>query len=98
MPRHQPPIIPGRCPRRDRRLHRRADQLLSSGRCVSGPTAMTRNEECDMATRLRWLGHSALLVEGEGRSVLIDPFLTGNPKAAAKAEEVPADLILISHG
>jgi L-ascorbate metabolism protein UlaG (beta-lactamase superfamily) len=47
---------------------------------------------------VRWLGHSALLVEGEGRRVLIDPFLTGNPKAAARAEEVPADLILISHG
>jgi L-ascorbate metabolism protein UlaG (beta-lactamase superfamily) len=29
---------------------------------------------------------------------LIDPFLTGNPSAAAKADEVPADLILISHG
>ena len=51
-----------------------------------------------MATRVRWLGHSALLVEGEGRNVLIDPFLTGNPKAAAKADDVPADLILISHG
>jgi L-ascorbate metabolism protein UlaG (beta-lactamase superfamily) len=38
------------------------------------------------------------LLESEGRNVLIDPFLTGNPKAAAKAEEVPADLILISHG
>lgn len=51
-----------------------------------------------MATRVRWLGHSALLVESEGRSVLIDPFLTGNPTAAASADEVPADLILISHG
>jgi len=51
-----------------------------------------------MATRVRWLGHSALLVEGEGRNVLIDPFLTGNPKAAAKPGDVPADLILISHG
>ena len=51
-----------------------------------------------MATRVRWLGHSALLVEGGGPKVLIDPFLTGNPKAAATAEEVPADLILISHG
>jgi L-ascorbate metabolism protein UlaG (beta-lactamase superfamily) len=30
--------------------------------------------------------------------VLIDPFLTGNPKAAARADEVPADLILVSHG
>jgi L-ascorbate metabolism protein UlaG (beta-lactamase superfamily) len=51
-----------------------------------------------MATRVQWLGHSALLVEGGGPKVLIDPFLTGNPKAAAKPDEVPADLILISHG
>ena len=51
-----------------------------------------------MATRVQWLGHSALLVEGEGKKVLIDPFLTGNPKAAAKAGEISADLILISHG
>ena len=51
-----------------------------------------------MSTRVRWLGHSCLLFESDGRNVLIDPFLTGNPKAAAKADEVPADLILISHG
>jgi L-ascorbate metabolism protein UlaG (beta-lactamase superfamily) len=51
-----------------------------------------------MATRVRWLGHAALLLESDGRTVLIDPFLTGNPKAAAQAGEVPADLILISHG
>ena len=51
-----------------------------------------------MSTRVRWLGHSCLLFESDGRHVLIDPFLTGNPKAAATAEEVPADFILISHG
>ncbi len=51
-----------------------------------------------MATRVRWLGHSCLLFESGGKNVLIDPFLTDNPKAAAKADEVPADLILISHG
>jgi L-ascorbate metabolism protein UlaG (beta-lactamase superfamily) len=51
-----------------------------------------------MATRLRWLGHAALLFESDGKSVLIDPFLTGNPQAAAKADEVPADFILVSHG
>jgi L-ascorbate metabolism protein UlaG (beta-lactamase superfamily) len=51
-----------------------------------------------MATRLRWLGHSCLLFESGGKHVLVDPFLTGNPKAAAKADEVPADLILVSHG
>jgi L-ascorbate metabolism protein UlaG (beta-lactamase superfamily) len=51
-----------------------------------------------MATRVRWLGHACLLVESDGKNILIDPFLTGNPKAAAKASEVPADFILISHG
>ncbi len=51
-----------------------------------------------MSTRVRWLGHSALLLESDGRNVLIDPFLTGNPRAAVDAGEVPANLILISHG
>jgi L-ascorbate metabolism protein UlaG (beta-lactamase superfamily) len=51
-----------------------------------------------MSTRVRWLGHSSLLIESDGRKIVIDPFLTGNPKAAAKPEEIDADLILISHG
>jgi L-ascorbate metabolism protein UlaG (beta-lactamase superfamily) len=51
-----------------------------------------------MATRVRWLGHACLLIESDGRHILIDPFLTDNPAAAAKASEVPADFILISHG
>jgi L-ascorbate metabolism protein UlaG (beta-lactamase superfamily) len=51
-----------------------------------------------MSTRLQWLGHACLLFESGGKHVLIDPFLTGNPKAAASASSVPADLILISHG
>ena len=51
-----------------------------------------------MATRMRWLGHSCLLFESGGKHVLVDPFLTGNPTAAATADEVPADLVLVSHG
>jgi len=51
-----------------------------------------------MSTRVRWLGHSALWLESDGKNVLIDPFLTGNPAAAVSAKEVLADLILISHG
>jgi L-ascorbate metabolism protein UlaG (beta-lactamase superfamily) len=51
-----------------------------------------------MATRVRWLGHACLLLESDGQRVLIDPFLTGNPAAAIKAEEAPADFILVSHG
>jgi L-ascorbate metabolism protein UlaG (beta-lactamase superfamily) len=51
-----------------------------------------------MATRMQWLGHSCLLFESEGLHVLVDPFLTGNPAAAASADTVPADFILVSHG
>jgi L-ascorbate metabolism protein UlaG (beta-lactamase superfamily) len=51
-----------------------------------------------MATRVRWLGHACLLFESDGQRVLVDPFLTGNPAAAAKPGDVPADAILVSHG
>jgi L-ascorbate metabolism protein UlaG (beta-lactamase superfamily) len=51
-----------------------------------------------MSTGVRWLGHAAVLLEGGGRTVLIDPFLTDNPRAAISADQVAADLILISHG
>ena len=47
---------------------------------------------------IRFLGHSAFALEHDGKTVLIDPFLTGNPKAAAKADEVAADAILLTHG
>jgi L-ascorbate metabolism protein UlaG (beta-lactamase superfamily) len=51
-----------------------------------------------MSTRVQWLGHACLLIESDGKRVLIDPFLTGNPMAAAKPDEVEADVILVSHG
>jgi L-ascorbate metabolism protein UlaG (beta-lactamase superfamily) len=51
-----------------------------------------------MSNRVRFLGHAALLLECDGRSILIDPFFTGNPKSVINADEVAADLILISHG
>ncbi len=51
-----------------------------------------------MSTKIQWLGHACLLIESDGRRILIDPFLTGNPRAAARADAIEADLILISHG
>jgi L-ascorbate metabolism protein UlaG (beta-lactamase superfamily) len=47
---------------------------------------------------IRYLGHAAFSLSHEGTTVLIDPFLTGNPKAAASADEVEADAILLTHG
>ena len=37
--------------------------------------------------KLRYLGHSAFYLEGEGLMALIDPFLTGNPQTSAKPSD-----------
>ena len=47
---------------------------------------------------IRWLGHSAFTLTDGSTTVLVDPFLTGNPKAPVSAEEVEADVILLTHG
>lgn len=43
-------------------------------------------------------GHSVVKIETNGKVILIDPFLTGNPKTDLKAEEVKVDVIILSHG
>ena len=47
---------------------------------------------------IRFLGHAAFTLTEGDTTVLIDPFLTGNPKAAASADEVDAGAILLTHG
>ena len=51
-----------------------------------------------MAVDIRWLGHACFQLEAGGTTVLVDPFLTGNPSAAASADEVEPDVILLTHG
>jgi L-ascorbate metabolism protein UlaG (beta-lactamase superfamily) len=51
-----------------------------------------------MAVDVRWLGHAAFELRADGATVLVDPFLTGNPAAAVSADELAPDAILLSHG
>lgn len=51
-----------------------------------------------MSMKITWLGHSAFAVELDGHAALFDPFLTGNPLAAAAPDEVEAEIIFLSHG
>lgn len=50
-----------------------------------------------MSISFRWLGHSAFSMNIDDHQVLFDPFLTGNPLAAATAEEVEAEVIFLTH-
>jgi L-ascorbate metabolism protein UlaG (beta-lactamase superfamily) len=45
-----------------------------------------------------FLGHACFTLSDGGTTVLIDPFLTGNPKAAIAADDVSATTILLTHG
>ncbi len=47
---------------------------------------------------IRWLGHAAFELKHDGVTILIDPFITGNPAATVKAEDLEADVILLTHG
>ena len=51
-----------------------------------------------MAVDVRFLGQSCFELKAGGATVLTDPFLTGNPLAAASADEVNPDVILLTHG
>jgi L-ascorbate metabolism protein UlaG (beta-lactamase superfamily) len=47
---------------------------------------------------IRYLGHAAFELRDGDTSVLVDPFLTGNPKAAVSADELNPTTILLTHG
>ena len=47
---------------------------------------------------IRFLGHACFELSDGDTSVLIDPFLTGNPKAATNADELSHTTILLTHG
>ncbi len=51
-----------------------------------------------MSFKIMWYGHATLGVETGGSRLLVDPFFTNNPAASARAADVSADFILISHG
>lgn len=47
---------------------------------------------------VRFLGHACFELSDGDTTVVIDPFLTGNPKAAIAAEDATATAIVLTHG
>jgi len=46
--------------------------------------------------KIRWLGHAAFEIQGQGSDILIDPWLT-NPLSPVRPEEVKPDYIVVTH-
>jgi len=46
---------------------------------------------------VRFLGHSALFISDGTTRIVVDPFLSGNPKATAAPDQLQADLIVLTH-
>lgn len=46
---------------------------------------------------IKWLGHSAFEIKIDGLTVLIDPWVTGNPKSPVKVEDLRADIVIVTH-
>ena len=46
---------------------------------------------------IQWHGH-ACFTPSFGKKVVVDPFITGNPAAKIKKEDVKADLVVVTHG
>jgi L-ascorbate metabolism protein UlaG (beta-lactamase superfamily) len=51
-----------------------------------------------MALEITYLGHSAFLLGDGTHKVVIDPFLTGNPLASHKPEEIACKTVVLTHG
>jgi L-ascorbate metabolism protein UlaG (beta-lactamase superfamily) len=47
---------------------------------------------------IRFLGHAACELSDGDTRILIDPFITGNPKATVSADELQPSVILLTHG
>ena len=48
--------------------------------------------------KITFYGHACIGIEVAGKHILVDPFITGNPKAShININELKADYILITH-
>lgn len=48
--------------------------------------------------KVSYHGHSVVKVEANGKTILFDPFITGNGLTDLKADDVKVDVILLTHG
>lgn len=47
--------------------------------------------------KITYLGHSAVFIETKAARIVIDPFLTDNPRASTTVDKIKADFVLVTH-
>ncbi|MEK3715792.1 metal-dependent hydrolase [Paenibacillus sp. FSL R7-0333] len=47
--------------------------------------------------KITYHGHSCVQIEVNGKSLIIDPFISGNPAAVTTVEEIKTDAVLLTH-
>ncbi len=64
-----------------------------------GPYTVESIIEEVMMAKITWLGHACFRVGLAGRTLLIDPFIEGNPASPLKgvAEVGPVDMVVVTH-
>lgn len=48
--------------------------------------------------KVSYHGHAVIKIETNGKTILFDPFISGNELTDLKAEDVKADVIILTHG
>ena len=48
--------------------------------------------------KVSYHGHSVVQIETNGKKIIIDPFITGNPLTDLKMGDVKVDVIIVTHG
>jgi len=48
--------------------------------------------------KIRYLGHACFTISEGGKTIIVDPFITNNPLAPVKLDQIKADLVLVTHG
>ncbi|MBK8268230.1 MAG: metal-dependent hydrolase [Planctomycetes bacterium] len=51
-----------------------------------------------MSTKVTFIGHSAVYIESGDHRIAIDPFISGNPVATIKHNEIHPNHIVVTHG
>lgn len=50
-----------------------------------------------MTLKITYLGHSAFQLHADDKTILVDPFISGNPSATVNADDLVADTIILTH-